>query len=136
MAPHAPSELRCWAVLLPTRAFLLVWLLDVTPLVHSIQVLEVLIEGTPAVNFVIRDLLHQNALSIGCGWVSPLFSHILPAKTMGLEELVLLDILAVTCCGAEAFGWVSVQQLSYEIHVWVRYHSEVKLFSDFCYLQR
>ena len=58
-------------------------LLDITPLVDSVEVLEVLVEGAPSVNFVIGDVLDENTFDIG-GWqVQIAFLHdIFPAEAL------------------------------------------------------
>jgi len=68
---------------------------DVAPLVDPVEIFEVGIEGTPAVDFIVWDLAHQDALSVRLGRVCALLRHILPAEPVHFEELVLFDLLAV-----------------------------------------
>ena len=59
------------AILLSSRLlllrFLCNWLLDITPLVDSVEVLELIIEGATSIDLVIWNLLHEDTLDVRGG---------------------------------------------------------------------
>ena len=56
------------AILLSCRLlllrFLCNWLLDIAPLVDSVEVLELIIEGATSIDLVIGNLLHEDTLDV------------------------------------------------------------------------
>lgn len=85
-------------------------LLNVAPLIDSVQILEVLIEGSTTIHFVIWDLLHQYFLRIGLRWMRPLCHHLLPAKVLSLEESMIFDLEAIVGSRAQSLGWISIKK--------------------------
>ena len=85
-------------------------LLDVTPFVDSVEVLEILIEGATSIHLVVWDVLDENTLDVGRWQVRiALVHHIIPAEWSNLEKGMLLDLRAVRLAGPKTFHRVAIE---------------------------
>merc|ERR1712228_949207 len=73
----------------------------VTPLVDPVQVTQVLIERTSAVDLVDRNLLHEDLLGVRLWHGKLLLTDFFPPDFPSCEEDVLLDFLGVSDAGSE-----------------------------------
>ena len=95
-----------------SRVTIGVRLLDVAPLVDPVQILEILVKGAAAVDFVIRDVLNEDSLDVR-RWqvVRPFLHDILPCEAVHLEKGMLLNLATIAVVArAKTLAWVTVQQ--------------------------
>ena len=68
------------------------WFLNITPFVDSVKILEVLVEGATAVDFVIGNLLDENALNVGLRQVNSLLNNIFPVECWHFEKRMFFNL--------------------------------------------
>ena len=76
------------------------WFLNVTPFIDSVKILEVLIEGASAVDFVIGNLLDENTFDVGLRQVNSLLNNIFPVERRHFEKRMFFNLRDITTARA------------------------------------